>query len=141
MRWRYFTSAVLCGFLGFIAQFVGDKAHPAARIVWFRSDLRSDFHLVYMGQWHLGVSTPYLNPGGTPQYAGRSKLFEFHPDGQQEAHEWQQLWLQLLFLQWLQERGELAVRTSAIIAVLGASFVFAADGFWQSRKAKKEAAV
>jgi hypothetical protein len=47
-----------------------------------------------------------------------------------------------IFLEWLLDgRGEAGARTAVIVGWLGASYMFAADRFRQSRKAKKEAAV
>ncbi len=112
MHWRYIKAALICGLLGFAGQGVGD-----------------------FFCWHIGGAsvTPY-------DYQCHKRMWLETEFGAQHMQANQLIW-QAVFLMWLIDRGEVAVRTAAIAAFLGVSSLMAADHLRQKRSALKEASV
>jgi len=133
MLWRYGAPFLLCGLLGFVGQFLADTANPATHTVWIRSDLQSafaddphPFWLVFSSDG-FGLATPYKTEDGALGYPGLKDIPSFHPAEKQRT-KWQELMSVLIVLEWLRNRGDVAFRTAAIVALSSLGFVHLAKG-------------
>lgn len=115
MDWRYIKAALICGVLGFIGQFIGD-------FFCYRLDNRG--LTAYKYSVSPSSQQVAMAPYRSADRAAASRM----------------LW-QLLFLGWLYERSEVAVRSAAIVALLGVSAIMGADQIRARRKAHRETTV
>jgi hypothetical protein len=122
---QYVVGAMVGGLLGFLCQFVGDNVflHP--------------YQVNQAGacEWIPGGSSQfnYYRSGNLARYVARRIPVQGY---QAEGH---QLIYQIMLLAWLRDRGDIAGRTAAWTAFLGASAVLAGDQLQKTKR--KNAAV
>jgi hypothetical protein len=131
MYWRYINSGFLGASLGFTGLFVADMTRIVdishfswnhAAFVSVQSDiprLFSDGPPYYWAYSPNGrtLGTPYMSNGAP--FIPKGVPASVTPAATQKA-KWQTLWYQLLFLNWLRERGDVAGHCAAIVALLAA---------------------
>jgi len=110
MRWRYIKVTLIGALLGFAGQFMTDF------FCW--------------NAFCVGKTSQQILSSG---FVDRALAECYHSQNlQPQAHL---LIYQLMTLRWLSDRGEIAGRTAAVAALLGASAVLATDQIRQARKA------
>jgi hypothetical protein len=144
---RFIIGGLLGAFLGFTGQLVADMTRfidiphlswKSAAIVSVPSDiprLFSDGPPYYWAYSPNGrvIGTPYMSVDRRPVLP-KNVVVSVTPSANQKS-QWQTLWYQLLFLNWLQQDGEVAGRTAAIAALLAALAVFGVDCLRRKRLA------
>jgi len=153
MPWRYIACALLGGLLGFAGQFLADEASPngtphssdsPSAAVSITSNIPSglpgDAPYVWAYRYNgRSLGTPYQLMDRTLAYPGvpNDVPKSFAPSTDRKS-EWQQLWCQLMFLDWLKKRGDVASLMAAVAATLALLFALLADRLhknWSARKA------
>jgi hypothetical protein len=115
MHWRYFKAALIGGLLGFAGQCVGD---------------------FFCWQMRGGGPTPYRYSVDFQSVHYQQSVMVLFYGRAQQANPL--LW-QAVFLMWVIDRGEVAVRTAAIAACLGVSTMLGADQLRERRMVQRKA--
>lgn len=124
MRWQFAVVVLVGGLLGFSVQYAAD--HPC-NLVFVSSSYPPPFPEDGPYTWAYDANgrflgSPYFTEDGKSAYPGLpEELPKFlAPPSSQKAH-WQLLFYQLVFLDWLKNKGEEAARSAEIGALLGAA--------------------
>ncbi len=149
---RYISCAIIGGLIGFAGQFLADHASPKgltrftgspSEVIITTSNIPSGlsgdtpYSFVYYANGR-SVGTPYNLLDGTPAYPGLPQDVpkSIEPTAAQKS-QWQQLWYQLVILDWLQIRGAAGVCTAGISAGLGMLLVLLTDRLLENRSRRK----
>jgi hypothetical protein len=145
---RYVIGGLIGALLGFTGQFLVDSSRqldithlswsPAAYIS-VQSDIPRLFPDGPAYYWAYSpngrtLGTPYMSKNGPVIPSGIRPVVSAAPA---QKADWQRLWCQLLFLNWLQERGDTAGRTAALAALIGALLAFGTKRIRSARTASK----
>jgi hypothetical protein len=145
IRWRFIISALLATLLGavlvFTGQFFAESSRSTSGVVFVSSDIQPPFSGDAPYEWAYSATgrslgTPYHNVNGAPEYPGlpRGVFTSVTPPASQKS-QWQTLWYQLSFLDWLQsQKGQQAGYVAAFTALLVAWAVYAVDRWRQRSK-------